>query len=80
MAIAPGDGRTLKGYVPPAGFDVQLDAFHTALSTGAELPVTIADARAAIELLTAIYRSAQTGQAVELPLSNDHPAYGGWNR
>jgi predicted dehydrogenase len=80
IAPAPGDGHTLKGYAPPAGFDAQLDAFHTALATGGELPVTIADARAAIELLTAIYHSAQTGRAVELPLGIDHPAYNGWNR
>lgn len=80
MALSSGDGRTLKGYVPPAGFDAQLDAFYSAMVTGSELPVTIADARAAIELLTAIYHSAQTGQAVELPLQKDHPAYGGWNR
>jgi predicted dehydrogenase len=41
-------------------------------------PVTTADARASIALLTATYDSARRGVDVELPLAADHPLYGGW--
>jgi predicted dehydrogenase len=43
-----------------------------------ELPVTLADARASIELITALYDSGRRGVDVELPLPTDHPLYGGW--
>jgi predicted dehydrogenase len=43
-----------------------------------ELPVTLADARASIELITAMYDSGRRGVDIELPLSPDHPLYGGW--
>ena len=43
-----------------------------------DLPVTLADARASIELITAMYDSGRRGVDVELPLSPDHPLYGGW--
>lgn len=56
----------------------QFDDFHTALETGGDLPVTIEDGRRSIELLTALYHSAATGRAVDLPLKPDHPAYAGW--
>ena len=65
-----GDGRGLKGISPPAGFDAQLLLFHEAILNNAPLPVTIADARRAIELLVAIYTSAETHQAIELPLGH----------
>ena len=42
---------------------------------GAELPVTLADARASIELITAIYHSARTRAPVRLPLDAGHPLY-----
>jgi predicted dehydrogenase len=41
-------------------------------------PVTLADARASLELLTALYASTRAGRDVELPLAPDHPLYGGW--
>jgi predicted dehydrogenase len=62
----------------PEGFAGQFYRFHQALQADAALPVTLADARAALELITAIYTSAQTGQPVSLPLSPDHPRYAGW--
>ena len=40
--------------------------------------VTSADGRRSIELVTAIYASARSGQAVDLPLAADHPLYAGW--
>ena len=50
----------------------------TAVNAGAELPVTLADARASLELLTALYWSASTGDDVDLPLDDAHPYYGSW--
>jgi predicted dehydrogenase len=56
----------------------QFAAFHAALAAGSELPVTLADAHASLELLTAIYHSAQTGQPVALPIEPGHPRFEGW--
>ncbi|MBI1878335.1 MAG: Gfo/Idh/MocA family oxidoreductase [Chloroflexi bacterium] len=71
--------ETLAHFKPlPERFTGQFYRYHQALSQNTELPVTLADARAALELITAIYYSAETGQAVELPLGKDHPKYGGW--
>jgi predicted dehydrogenase len=62
----------------PEGFAGQLIRFYEALQSGGALPVTLADARVSIELITAIYASAAGGAPVTLPLAPDHPAYGGW--
>jgi predicted dehydrogenase len=62
----------------PEGFPGQFYRFYHALQNGTELPVTLQDARRAIELISAIYHSARTGQPVELPLEADHPTYHGW--
>jgi predicted dehydrogenase len=69
----------LEGFTPlPEGFAGQFYRFYEALRAGAEIPVTLADARASLELITAMYYSAHTGEEVELPLRADHPRYGGW--
>ena len=60
------------------GFDAQFALFHAALESGGVAPVTVGEARAAIELVSAIYHSARTGERVELPLAGAHPAYRGW--
>ena len=62
----------------PEGFAGQFYHFHQALRDNTELPVTLADARASLELITAIYYSARTRQAVRLPIRPDHPYYAGW--
>jgi predicted dehydrogenase len=62
----------------PEGFAAQFAGFHTALEEGGELPVSLEDGRLAIELATAIYASAASGQDVALPLAQDHPLYQGW--
>jgi predicted dehydrogenase len=62
----------------PEGFAGQFLRFHESLSNGGEIPVTLADARASLELLSALYHSAATGKAVELPIGDDHPVYEGW--
>jgi predicted dehydrogenase len=69
----------LERFAPlPEGFPGQFYRFHEALRSGAELPVTLADARASLELITAMYYSARTGEGVELPIRADHPKYAGW--
>jgi predicted dehydrogenase len=62
----------------PEGYEGQFARFYTAMQEGTELPVTLADARAALELITAIYHAAETGQPVTLPIGDDHPKYQGW--
>jgi predicted dehydrogenase len=59
-------------------FRGQMEDYHAALISGATLPVTLADARRSLELVTAIYHSSETGTAVSLPIGADHPKYGGW--
>ncbi|HUF33632.1 MAG TPA: Gfo/Idh/MocA family oxidoreductase [Acidimicrobiales bacterium] len=71
--------RALDGLdLPPEGYIGQLHRFDAALSDGTELPVTLADARASLELITALYVSAREGRDVSLPLDPHDPAYGGW--
>ena len=71
--------ESLATYRPlPEGFEGQFYRFHEALRRGVELPVTLADARASLELITAIYHSAETGCAVHLPLGHTHPKYADW--
>lgn len=66
-------------FVPlPERFPGQFHRMHAALVGGGALPVTLADARRSVELLTAAYWSAATGEAVALPLPPEHPFYGGW--
>ena len=62
----------------PEGHEGQFFRFHQALQAGDELPVTLHDARASVELITAMYYSAETGQAVDLPIQRDHPHYQNW--
>lgn len=66
--------------VPPTaeGFVGHMQLFGEALLSNTELPVTLADARKTIELLTAAYYSARSGVTVDLPIGSDHPMYGGW--
>lgn len=62
----------------PLGFVGLFKALHGALTQGFPLPVSLDDSRRSIELFTAAYYSASSGRDVTLPLSKDHPAYGGW--
>jgi predicted dehydrogenase len=56
----------------------QFSRLHRALTVGGDLPVSIADARPSLELITAAYHSVRTGEPVRLPIGPDHPLYGGW--
>jgi predicted dehydrogenase len=59
-------------------FAGQLVRIHAGIMDNAPMPVTLADARASLELITAIYHSAETSTAVGLPIPTDHPKYGNW--
>ncbi|MCA1645448.1 MAG: hypothetical protein LC797_08275 [Chloroflexi bacterium] len=42
------------------------------------MPVSVADARVSLELITAMYYSAEVGAQVNLPIGPDHPRYVEW--
>ncbi|WP_127755078.1 Gfo/Idh/MocA family oxidoreductase [Devosia sp. 1566] len=62
----------------PSRFQTQMARFHAALTGQAPLPVTSADSRRALELVTAFYHSSTTHEDVELPLGTEHPRYSSW--
>jgi predicted dehydrogenase len=71
--------EALAAFEPqPEHYVGQFARFHEALEEGTELPVTLSDARNSLELITAMYYSATTGQDVALPIGSDHPMYDGW--
>ncbi|HVY52330.1 MAG TPA: Gfo/Idh/MocA family oxidoreductase [Devosia sp.] len=63
--------------VPPR-FTTQMARFHEALTKGTPLPVTTADSRRALEIVTAFYYSSRTHQEVAFPIGRDHPNYASW--
>ncbi len=62
----------------PSRFEGLMAAYHQALESGGPLPVTIADARRSLELITALYHAAETGEPVQLPITPAHPKYSSW--
>jgi predicted dehydrogenase len=56
----------------------QFELFAEAVARDTEPPVTLQDARNALELVTAAYHSDRTGRPVAMPLQADHPLYGSW--
>ncbi len=62
----------------PEHYAGQFYRFYDALQRAAELPVTLVDARVSLELITAMYYSAETGSSVSLPIGVDHPRYASW--
>ncbi len=78
-AVAEAIDAALASFEPgPELYEGQLASFHRAITAGGDPPVTVADARAAIELVTAIYFSSRTGEPVDLPIGAQHPLYEGW--
>jgi predicted dehydrogenase len=59
-------------------FEGLMAAYHAALSSGGPLPVTLSDARASLELVTALLASAESGQPLALPIGKDHQKYTSW--
>lgn len=77
--VAKRAAAALDGWEPPlSGWRGQLAATHDAIVTGGPLPVSLDDARTALELVTAWYRSSRTGQPEALPLAADHPDRASW--
>lgn len=56
----------------------QYELFDEAIATGGPFPVTLADARASIELITAMFESDERRSVVTLPIEPAHPKYRGW--
>jgi predicted dehydrogenase len=72
----PGLADLLNGLeLLPEGYAGQFYRFHEALRNGTELPVTLADARATLEVVAGAYHSSRTGRPVSLPLGPGHPKY-----
>ena len=61
-----------------AGSVWPLSLMYLSIASGAPFPVTLADARASLELITACYRASETGRSVALPIGPGDPGYGGW--
>ena len=69
----------LQGFTPRLeSFAGLFEALHPALDGTAPWPLTVRDAYRSLELISAIYYSAATNTAVELPLPLDHPVRDGW--
>lgn len=62
----------------PQRFRTQMRRFWDALETGGDLPVTSADSRLALEIVTAVYHSSETHEEVQFPLGAEHPKYQSW--
>jgi predicted dehydrogenase len=61
-----------------SGFVRQYELFYEAYQKGTPMPVTLEDARRSIELITAMFDSAETGRAVSIPLGSENRLYCGW--
>lgn len=71
--------HALTQFVPQReGFAGQFSRFCTALAADTEIPVTLADARTSLELVTAIYTSSEERQPVALPITSTHSHYNSW--
>jgi predicted dehydrogenase len=68
--------EALTDFVPvPERYAGQFYHFYQALRDGSVLPVTLADARAALEIIAATYYSSEKNVAVPLPIGPGHPRY-----
>ncbi len=77
--ISTAIAEALADFVPALeSFEGQFALIHDTLAQGAPAPVSLHDARQSLELITAIYHSAETGTAVSLPIPRDHPKYKSW--
>ena len=69
--------RRLFGTPRPSSQTPYLQAVLDALDSGGELPTQPLEARASLEICTAIYTAALTGESVPLPLDQSTPYYAG---
>ncbi len=72
------DGIVAAHVAAPTGFAGYLTAIADHLEGEGSNAVLFADGQTSIELVTAIYAAARSGQAVTLPLPPDHPMWLGW--
>jgi predicted dehydrogenase len=69
----------LKDWVDvPPRFQTQMAWFDEALDGKRPMPVTSADARRALEIVTAFYASSRNHQEVVFPIPANHPNYTSW--
>ena len=67
---------SLEQFKPgPERYAGQFARFYQALRDGTELPVTLAAARAALEIVAATYHSSENNEPVTLPIGPGHPRY-----
>lgn len=83
FTVAPGHEDAVAGALDafePGTEDYvgQFDRYADARAAGHEPPVTLADARLMLELVTALYVSAREGREVSLPLEADDSSLIGW--
>lgn len=62
----------------PSRFAGQMADYADSLDAGARPPITLTDARRALELITALYHAHDTGARIALPIGADHPKYRDW--
>lgn len=75
----PEIDAVLKDVRPePAGFAGFLTQVAGRLNGACHKAVSLAEGAASIELVTAIYHAARTGERVHLPLDKTHGSYAGW--
>lgn len=74
-----GIDRVLNSYkAHKEGFARQFELAHASFVAGEAAPVTLSDARASLELISAIYQSSRTSQLINLPLDSGSAHYAGW--
>ncbi len=66
------------GSPQPRQFTGQFQQFVDAVGEGRPPPVTLDDAKATLELVTAWYQSARTRSVERFPLAADHPGRASW--
>jgi len=59
-------------------FAGQFADFHSAIIENRPFIVELLDARRSLELITALFHSAETGESVTLPVGPEHQLYSGW--
>ncbi|HEV7718555.1 MAG TPA: Gfo/Idh/MocA family oxidoreductase, partial [Arsenicitalea sp.] len=62
----------------PQRYQTQMARYHDALTGGGAMPVTTADSRQSLEIVTAFYHSSETRTEVQLPIGREHPKYKSW--
>jgi predicted dehydrogenase len=62
----------------PVDFAGQFSDFAQALDADRPFAVTLQDARRSLELVTALFHAAETGETCTLPIGEDHARYDGW--